>query len=408
MGVNPSDNKGDNLPLENVSWDDATEFIRLLNAQSGGVAYRLPTEAEWEYAARAGTIGPYAGDVDAMAWYDTNSGNATHPVGQKQPNVWGLYDMHGNVMEWIKDWYGDYHAVAQTDPQGPTSGSHRVIRGGGFRNIATALRSMYRSKAMQDLRWLNLGFRLAMTADPHAANAALEKPVAPVVAQPNAGTPWRSPQGVDFVYVPTGSFDMGSNDGDPDEKPQHRVTISQGFYLGKTEVTQAQWKAVMGVYPSKFKGDNLPVENVSWDDVTDFIGKLNTQNRGVVYRLPTEAEWEYACRAGTKEPIAGELEAMAWFGEGDGGTTHPVGQKQPNAWGLSDIYGNVGEWVQDWYGSYRGEAQTDPNGTSSGPGRVLRGSSFNSPTSRLRSTLRGFNTPDSHFSHYGFRLAMTP
>ncbi|MEO6390517.1 MAG: formylglycine-generating enzyme family protein [Pyrinomonadaceae bacterium] len=213
---------------------------------------------------------------------------------------------------------------------------------------------------------------------------------------------------MDFVYVPAGSFDMGSVDGEADEKPVHRVIISQGFYLGKTEVTQAQWKAVMGANPSKNQGDDLPVEQVSWDDVQEFIRRLNAQSNGVIYRLPTEAEWEYACRAGTTGRYAGDLEAMAWYLSNSGSATHPVGQKQPNAWGLYDLYGNVGEWVQDWYGSYREGEQTDPKRESSGPGRALRGGTFRSRAELLRSSFRGFNTPDSRFSPYGFRLARTP
>ncbi|MEO6390494.1 MAG: formylglycine-generating enzyme family protein, partial [Pyrinomonadaceae bacterium] len=333
MGMNPSNFKGDDLPVEKVSWDDATEFIRLLNAQSGGVVYRLPTEAEWEYACRAGTIGPYAGDLDAMAWYDATFGK-THSVGQKQPNAWGLYDMHGNVWEWVQDRYDAYSDEAQTDPKGPSSGSVRVFRGGGFNDIATYLRSAYRSYNPPGDRSLNLGFRLAMTAEPGVSNSASEKPVAPVVEQPAAGTSWRSSQGIDFLFIPSGNFMMGSNGSETGrvdtEGPQHKVTISQGFYLGKYEVTQSQWQAVMGTtitqqrdknHPDQTlvgEGGSYPMYYVTWDEVQEFITRLNMSKDGFTYRLPTEAEWEYAARSGTSGPYSGTLDAMAWYANNAG------------------------------------------------------------------------------------------
>jgi formylglycine-generating enzyme required for sulfatase activity len=168
MGQNPSQFKGDALlPVENVSWKDVQEFLRRLNAREGGPKYRLPTEAEWEYAARAGTSTAYSfGDSERQlreyAWYDGNSGNKTHPVGQKKPNEWGLYDMQGNVWEWVQDWYGkdSYTSAAVTDPQGPPSGSHRVIRGGSWYYGAGSCRSAYRGHYGPGYRGGHLGFRL--------------------------------------------------------------------------------------------------------------------------------------------------------------------------------------------------------------------------------------------------------
>jgi formylglycine-generating enzyme required for sulfatase activity len=160
------------------------------------------------------------------------------------------------------------------------------------------------------------------------------------------------------VLVPVGSFMMGSTNGlDDNEKPVHQVTISQAFYMGKYEVTQGQWQSVMGTNPSAFKdcGGNCPVDNVSWDDVQNFINKLNETNDGFRYRLPTEAEWEYACRAGTTGDYAGNLSEMAWYSENSGRKTHAVGSKRLNDWGLADMHGNVQEWCQDWYhNSYNG------------------------------------------------------
>ena len=180
--------------------------------------------------------------------------------------------------------------------------------------------------------------------------------------------------GVEFVWVPPGQFQMGSTSSESfsDERPVTQVRISRGFWMGKYEVTQAQWQAVMGSNPSHFTncGGDCPVERVSWEDVQEFIGKLNGRSGGRPYRLPTEAEWEYAARAGTTEDRYGDLGAIAWHNSNSRDTTHPVGEKAANAWGLHDMLGNVLEWVQDWFGSYPGGSVTDPTGPGSGSYRV--------------------------------------
>ncbi|MDR3056167.1 MAG: formylglycine-generating enzyme family protein [Zoogloeaceae bacterium] len=223
--------------------------------------------------------------------------------------------------------------------------------------------------------------------------------------------------GMEFILIPAGSFIMGTDKNDKkaydDEKPQHRVTLSQPFYLGKYEVTQAEWVAVMGNNPSKYKGRNNPVEMVSWDDVQTFISRLNVKEGTNKYRLPTEAEWEYAARAGTTSAYsfgddAGQLRQYAWYGENsDLGSTHPVGQKSPNPWGLYDIHGNVWEWVNDGYDSsyYRRSPSSDPVGSSSGVIRVLRGGSWGNSARGLRLASRGNGTPDDRLELIGFRLA---
>jgi formylglycine-generating enzyme required for sulfatase activity len=228
-----------------------------------------------------------------------------------------------------------------------------------------------------------------------------------------AGTVVRNRIGMEFVYVPAGSFMMGSLNGFPVEfeKPVHQVTIREGFYMGKYEVTQAQWRRVMGNNPSKHKGcDQCPVEYVSWYDAQEFIKKLNAQNDGYTYKLPSEAEWEYACRAGTTGDYAGDLDSMAWYGQNSGNQTHPVGQKQPNAFGLYDMYGNVWEWCEDVFHDSYNDAPTDGSAWLSGgeqQSRVLRGSSyFNPPTNILRSASRFRMDPDfrSNCGCLGFRL----
>jgi formylglycine-generating enzyme required for sulfatase activity len=200
---------------------------------------------------------------------------------------------------------------------------------------------------------------------------------------------------------------MGSTNGAEYEKPVHRVSITRPFYMGKYEVTQGQWQAVMGNNTSYFKnGENCPVEQVSWDAAQHFLAKLNESNDGFHYRLPGEAEWEYASRAGTIGDYAGDLDSMAWYDKNSGNRTHPVGTKKPNAWGLYDMHGNVWEWCQDWYDEnyYRNSASSEPQGPSNGQYRVLRGGSWNLNASLSRSARRGWNAPDSRGYDLEFRV----
>jgi formylglycine-generating enzyme required for sulfatase activity len=208
---------------------------------------------------------------------------------------------------------------------------------------------------------------------------------------------------LDLVLIRPGTFLMGSEKGFDDEKPVHEVTISQPFYLGKYEVTQAQWKAVMGSNPSGFKGATLPVEQVSWEDCQEFIEKLNSKGIGT-FRLPTEAEWEYACRAGTTGDYAGNLDEMAWYETNSGKTTHPVGTKKANPWGLYDMHGNVWEWCQDWYGDYPTGAVQDPAGAAGGSARVNRGGSWNDNAGDCLSASRLWYSPSLRIYDLGFRL----
>jgi formylglycine-generating enzyme required for sulfatase activity len=215
--------------------------------------------------------------------------------------------------------------------------------------------------------------------------------------------------GMEFVEIPAGTFMMGSKE----ETPAHQVTISKAFYLGKHEVTQEQWVAVMGSNPAQFKGRTNPVENVSWDGVQVFIQKLNQKEGGNKYRLPTEAEWEYAARAGTKtewffgdDPAA--LGQYAWFDNNSKDTTHPVGEKKPNPWGLYDIYGNVWEWVADGSRKYQAGAVTDPTGPADAPHLGNRGGSWGDSAKFSRSAARSIYSPELINEYLGFRLAFSP
>ena len=222
---------------------------------------------------------------------------------------------------------------------------------------------------------------------------------------------------LELVLIPAGEFVMGSPDSeqgrDSDEGPTHKVRISGPFYLGKTEVTQAQWQAVMDKNPSKFKGSaDLPVEHVLWDDAQEFCRKLS-QRVGREIRLPTEAEWEYACRAGTTTAYSfgsdpSRLGEYAWYTENSGGQTHPVGRKTANPWGLYDMHGNVMEWCADWKKRYFSGARTDTVGPGSGAANVLRGGSWYDDASRLRSAKRYGTAPGYHCSVIGFRVAAMP
>jgi formylglycine-generating enzyme required for sulfatase activity len=222
--------------------------------------------------------------------------------------------------------------------------------------------------------------------------------------------------GIEFVLVKGGCFDMGDTAGDDADGLKQVHTVCQDdFYLGKYEVTQAQWRAVMGKNPSALGacGDNCPVENVSWHDVQDFIRTLK-QHAGKAYRLPTEAEWEYAARAGgTKQKYAGtnsdeEIGKYAWYGENSGGRSHPVGQKNPNGLGLYDMSGNVSEWLSDRYDAdyYRVSPRNNPPGPSEGDHRVNRGGGWSSLPKKVRADFRDHDNPTRKGNNLGFRLAL--
>ena len=216
--------------------------------------------------------------------------------------------------------------------------------------------------------------------------------------------------GVSFemVFVAGGTFQMGSNDGDDDEKPVHSVTLSD-YYIGQTEVTQELWQAVMGSNPSYPKGAKNPVNYVSWNDCQEFISKLNRLTGGR-FRLPTEAEWEYAARGGNKSrgykySGSDDLDIVAWYDDNSGDEAHPVGSKSANELGLYDMSGNMYEWCSDWYGDYSSSPQTNPTGASSGFGRVLRGGCYDDEESWCRSAVRFRFDPASRSLDRGLRLA---
>jgi formylglycine-generating enzyme required for sulfatase activity len=272
---------------------------------------------------------------------------------------------------------------------------------------------------------LGLCAQQSRTLAVNTAIAAFLEPAPVPGASRNASGLWEAAfqvghAGIAMVQVPAGRFRMGTDATDnPDlahARPVHDVTISRGFWMGKYPVTQAQWQAVMGNNPSSNKdaGLDAPVDKVSWDDCQRFLARLNGLQSQWTFRLPTEAEWEYACRAGTEGEAYGNLDAIAWYSGNSGGTVHPVGQKQPNAFGLYDMLGNIWQWCQDWYADTypSGGLATDPQGPDQGFYRVFRGGAWSVSGTFVRSAYRDFFTPpDSRNDGLGVRVvavARTP
>ncbi len=529
LGANPSEFSATGLhkdsvagqdtkrfPVECVSWDHAVEFCRKLSEmpeeRSARRTYQLPSEAQWEYACRAGSTGRYGFSVGGRAvpkqydenglsdygWFHGNSAGMPHAVGLKRPSSWGLYDMHGSLWEWCQDWYDkDYYTYTpMDDPAGPPGALDRVARGGSWSwDSAGCCRSA--SRAGPGLRGNIEGFRVSLvpadtTGKPMESTAVTsQEKTGEVVASPPAiqnhkseisapplavapfdekkaeehqaawakhlGTPveFANSIGMKLVLIPPGEFQMGSpkelieeelktpvvqwyRSTLPGEGPQHRVRITRPFYLGTYLVTQEEYQRVMGKNPSRFSATGwhkdkvagldtkrFPVESVSRDDAVDFCNRLTEMREeraaGRTYRLPSEAQWEYACRAGNmgrygfslggntilKESDENELSNYGWFKDNSGGRPHPVGLKRPSAWGLYDMHGNLWEWCQDWCdGGYYAKSPTDdPAGPSKGPDRVDRGGCWGSAARQCRSAVR-YMDPGYWPDGRGFRVSL--
>ncbi len=435
MGTNHSGNQGDpDLPVENVSWTESERFLDRLNRlhPDDELTYRLPTEAEWEYAYRAGTQTRYYWGEDPnrtmapnYAWFYTDQFSLTSQiVGQKLPNAWGLYDMAGNIAEWCHDWFGSYSLESKVDPQGPSIGEIKVLRNTFWGGAYFGARAAFRGGEYPLGSAQTISFRVAQgfktpspTPIPAEEEVVVELPGLSVNAKPLV-----------LVKINPSTFLMGSpedeEDHREDESPQHEVTITKPYYLGKYEVTQAQWEAVMGSNPSvneeeaEIYGstDNLPVNNVSWIQCQEFLTRLNnliSPEEGD-FRLPTEAEWEHAYRAGTttryhwgEDLRNGPIIDYAVFFNTSFQRPNPVGSKKPNPWGLYNMPGNMKEWCHDWYGPYPSLPVSDYKGPSIGTERVIRGTSFGEGLASARAASRSQFRPDEEIRTISFRIAQS-
>ncbi|MBX7222320.1 MAG: SUMF1/EgtB/PvdO family nonheme iron enzyme [Blastocatellia bacterium] len=450
LKADPSFFKGPYHPVEQVSWEEAAEFCARLSHQTGRT-YRLPNEAEWEYAARAGNTTPFGFGQTVTPDIVNYDGNfpygkmtkgrytaQTIPVGSLgAANGYGIFDMHGNVLEWCHDhWHPNYKGAPGNAIAWETPGeTKRVLRGGSWMSSALQCRSTARDFKPAETRNRYNGFRVVLVEDSKAdfnrttgkfAQASAGK-VPAVTVKPPAITngPVLHTQelkktmtahlgdGVkmEFALIPAGSFRMGSNDYE-NERPVHEIEIGYPYHMGIYPVTQNQWRVVMGVNPSNFKNLNNPVENITWDMAQEFCEKLTAKRDGFLYRLPTESEWEYAARAGSEGKYCfGDgknlLKEYAWFDENSQQMAQPVGMKRPNAWGLYDVHGNVYEWCQDWYHDDYNGAPTDGTAWEDGREhqfRVLRGGSWLYYASYCRASFRYRAEPNHKKSNYGFRV----
>lgn len=526
-------------PVYTVEGDVYRSGVHLPDWKQSADGYRLPTEAEWEYAARAGTLTASYAPIDDAGWYRGNSqvdgDTQTHPVGLKMPNAWGMHDMLGNVWEWCWDGFAVYPAGSQMNPVGASDGTLRVLRGGNYQLPEADCRAARRHAWRPDDTGPTFGFRPAIslppaehlrrepqfvesldfgavwqdgwsfreflienTGDtplqvdglslPPGVSGNFSGVLAPgdqqkillsfqqagpnplsgtvrVLSDANAGAEQAEvagssmgapPPPAGFAVIPSGSYFRGSPADEPGRthhETRHQVTLTQSFAIQRTPVTWAQWNEVrnwaiqegyeiavgqMGSHGDARNTDNDPVTNITWHDAVKWLNaksemeglapvyqidlvrtykqgistpRIQTENNG--YRLPTEAEWEYAARAGTQTafytgPITSVsgvdpvLSALGWY-SGNSGQTLPVGQKQPNAWGLYDMLGNVWEWCQDWFDSYPDEAVLNPRGPNEGTKRVYRGGGWGSQPGNLRAAVRMGLDPSLHYTTIGFR-----
>ena len=431
---NPSEfPKGDKYPLENVSWDYAMEFCRRLTEKERsagrlpeGYEYTLPTEAQWEYAARGGHMSKeyqvYSGGdhLDNVGWYEDNSEKSTHPVGLKQANELGLYDMNGNVWEWCRDCFENYPNNGVSDPVGPASGTPRILRGGSWCFNDEQCRSAFRGGVNRARNYGSHGFRVAL------APVILSEAKGDERSEelPNKIVKLRNGVLLELVGIKAGSFMMGSpasEKGRRNEEKQHHVTLTQDYWLGKYEVTQAQYEALMGTNPSTKKvEDNCPVVDVSWNDAMEFCRLLTQREKwaerlpeGYEYTLPTEAQWEYAARGGHKANGyhiycgSDTINDVGWFGGNSDNSIHQVGMKQANELGLYDMTGNVWEWCLDRFVDTRSDTSADSHIPLGKHLRVVKGGSWNNNAVDCRVTHRHGDS-ESSFDSLGFRLALAP
>ena len=491
MGSNPSYFNGDSHPggpdnpVEEVSWDDCQEFIAKLNEMTGRT-FRLPSEAEWEFAARGGNCShgyKFAGsdDKDEVAWHNQNSGHRTHPVAELLPNELGLYDMSGNVEEYCQDGWGNNYFCTNplTNPILPTTDGEYVACGGSWNFTGPLVSNVPASSA-----WPARGLRLAMGEPAYDTPLSLskyeteikdglfdvvtiaggsglyqvncdnndaltvshkdttirldaievgtaivtvsdlttgEQATVAVTLNPSEFVMEKFTVGDEkfaMIKVDGGTFLMGATpeqepEATDDERPVHEVTLSS-FFIGQTEVTVGLWKAVMGYcpipsyLPEHDHDPRMPARLVSWDDCQEFIAKLNEMT-GKTFRMPTEAEWEFAARGGNyshgyKYAGSNNLDDVAIY---EPQSTLFVRTSSPNELGLYEMSGSMWEWCQDWFGPYGSEPLVNPVGPESGTYRVIRGGCYLWPDPTFcRVSYRTGIDPATDNSNIDLRLVM--
>lgn len=510
-------------PVESVSWNDAADFCAKLSQLEKrspryfrgrpsatplqGNHYRLPTAAEWEFAGRGGVTTTYTTGNDdhelaSTAWIISNSGGRTHAVRELPANQFGLFDIHGNVWEWVEDsydpsYYQQFASQPAIDPVGPPlTLARRELRGGAWDAGASFGRLSSRLSHENTDSRNYIGFRVAVTVEVVKTATANRQSPAPLTANSWQGWPAAAPRpaiapftpaealqnqkdwaaylkvepeytnsiGMKFMLIPPGEFLMGATaaevaaatqelsdhqwkDQIPSEGPQHKVVLTKPIFLSVHEVTQGQYEQISKTKPSYFSASgegknqvagrdttNQPVEKVSWNDAADFCAKLNqaenlkpfyklagntvTMLNGDGYRLPTEAEWEFACRAGStgKYWNGGQEKDLAeidWIRTSAGGRMHPVGELAKNPFGLCDLHGNALEWVQDcwapqYFQEFTAQPATDPLGAPATSGqRVFKGGDWYSLAAACRSATRHGGDPTARDHLIGFRVSLT-
>lgn len=444
MANNPSDNKGENLPVENVSFDDIQKYLEKLNKKTGK-KFRLPTEAEWEYAACGGNKSEdtrFSGSnfIADVAWYNYNA-EGTKQVGTQKPNQLGIYDMSGNVWEICNDWYDkDYYKQSKSiNPSGPPSATgvwkERVIRGGSYKedesNCNNTFRESYTSS--YTIQRNNIGFRLVLDVENSTSNIEEESNINfnPIIN--------RNQYGDGMVFIDGGRFNMGSKSNGANEKPVHEVLINS-FYMGKYEVTIEEFEKFVSETGYKSDSEKSGIGYIwngkGWEIKTganwrcDIYGKIRQQDANkypVAYitwndanayavwaggRLPTEAEWEYAAKGGNISKGysycgSDKINEVSWYNDNNQQLSiHEVGEKSANELGIFDMGGNLWEWCSDWYDEdyYKITTLNNPTGPNDGKFRVMRGGSTVSTSFYCRSTCRFNGIIDKPVGINGFRI----
>jgi len=438
--------EGDQYPMYYVSYEECEAFCEKLNRLlyhqlPEGYNFTLPTEAQWEYAARGGKKNKeyiYSGSnrINRVAWWENNSEKKVRKVGSKFENQLGIYDMSGNVWEWCRDWFeSDYYTYGSTtNPQGPLSGTHRILRGGSWNLKAWHCRVTTRYYYEPVGRSANVGFRIALEPAKNLFDLkSLKDAIDKQSSSANNRTFKISDLSFDMIFVKGGTFTMGCTSDPSDcfsnEEPIHSVTVSD-FYVGKYQVTQQLWTNVMGTTVSQQRdlldstlmlhgeGNFHPMYYINHKECEEFCERLNQLlakqlPEGYKFALPTEAQWEYAARGGRKSKgytYSGDnnLKKVAWFEENSNEKAREVGMKKKNELGIYDMSGNLWEWCSDWFDSeyYSYSPSVDPTGPVYGYHRVMRGGSWRSIVQGCRVSCRAKNSPNERASNCGVRLVL--